>query len=120
MRTPEQISNLRSVLFTRVGPFAKLLSDEDIDEFGNNLQQRIDMYKCHWNIKVKMKENKDLSWDNIPFEPTKPYCSVNQIKKKCEELLNKYPKILQLRVCVLMGKEEVDVMIFDLSYFLVV
>lgn len=117
MRTPEQISNLRRVLFMRVGPYANFLSDDDIEEFANNLQKRIDQEKFYWNIKVKHRRNADWPWEEIESEPTAPHCSVNQIKKSCESLLKKYPKIWQLRVCVLMHKKEVNIMVFNQTSF---
>ena len=47
--TAQQIENYRSVLFTMLGPYALLMSAEQIEAHRNMMQQRINQYEATYN-----------------------------------------------------------------------
>lgn len=98
MRTELQISNLRKVFLTIIGPLAIFLTNEEIDNMANRLQDRVNNIKYGWIVKIKTKENKDKDWEDIEAEPTTPYASEEAISKKIELLLVKYPSILEIQI----------------------
>jgi hypothetical protein len=99
MRTPTQISNLRTALYPMIGPMAAIFSDEVIDEFANRFQKRIDGIPHHWAIRVRSIEEKDTEWDNIIKEEKMPYVSLLSLIQSCQQLLEKYPKIQAIMIC---------------------
>ena len=106
MRTPEQIGNLRLALSTRFGIFAKFLSDDEIDNYANRLQREVDNLTYNWEIRVRFQDTKVQDWHAVKKEPTCPTCSIGDIRIKCNELLDKYPKIHSIRVNIVEQPDE--------------
>lgn len=111
MRTPEQISNLRKVLVSLIGPFALFASEEQINAFADELQRKIDSKKIHWAIKCRLV-NMVMDWSQISEEPTEPYCSKIELKKKVEELFSKYPKLIEVMARDINDPYKEDILIF--------
>ena len=98
MRTKEQIKNLRMVFTSMFGPVGLILSDEDINRWGDMIQKQVDEVKYMWNVKIKTFDNKDRDWKEIEPEPTLPYASEKIIQEKAISLINKYPSILEIEL----------------------
>jgi hypothetical protein len=98
MRTKEQLENLRGVFFGMVGPYAKFMSDEELNFHADNLQKKVDALTFQWKIKVRLTEQKDIPWSQINFEPNAPILTNNQISSTCKSLLAKYPGIEEIQV----------------------
>ena len=100
MRTPAQIKNLRNVMSLTMGPVAFIFSDEDIDAWADTIQERFDnMSKHEWDIRVRYEENKDLAWSEIPVSGSKKmFCYMREIKARCANWLELYPKMLEIRI----------------------
>lgn len=102
MRTKEQIKNLRMVFTSMfgpvVGPVGLILSDEDINRWGDMIQKQVDEVKYMWNVKIKTSDNKDRDWNEIEPEPTLPYASEKVIQEKAISIINKYPSILEIEL----------------------
>lgn len=98
MRTEVQIKNLRTLLRTVIGPTSCFMSNEDVDEWADLLQTRVDSIKYMWELKICTQDNVKESWDNIASEPTIPYCTLPNIMRKCNELMVKYPPIIKIRI----------------------
>jgi hypothetical protein len=96
--TKEQIENHRKVLYGLVGPWAKFMSDEEINIWANNLQRKLDDIKYNWNIKVRGKHNSKLMWHEIENEPVNVLATINDVSNKCQELLNSYPSIQAIEI----------------------
>jgi hypothetical protein len=99
MRTPEQIKNLRSVFFRTFGPFALLAPDYMINHMANRIERQINNTKFIWEIRIRMENNKDSKWEDITPEPKFPHEYYDVIARKCKELLDKYPAIIEIGVC---------------------
>lgn len=113
MRSPEQIANLRKALFVIFGPYASIMPDEDVDTFANRLESGINNRKFVWVIKCKTNSNADIDWHKIKAEPTKPYCTISEMCKKCEELMQKYPKIVSLYAIDINEPNEENALVFE-------
>jgi len=99
MRTQDQISNLRNVFCRAYSPFAVFWPDEMIDLLADKIQTEVNKTaEWTWEIRVLTKTNFENSWSDIEPEPKLPCCTVDTIKKKCEELLRKYPSIVSILV----------------------
>lgn len=103
MRTPEQIANLRRVLMTMTGPYALMLSNEDIDSWANRLQEQVNgqIIKSlvqSWEIKIRADYNISTPWEVIEKEPTIAVCTLDNITSKCYDLLIKYPTIDSIQI----------------------
>lgn len=100
MRTKEQINNLRNVVGMMSGGFAFLFSDEQIDNFGDRLQNQINSvnFIYVWEIRVRTKDNCEKEWSQIEKEPTSPCCTLEDISSNCARLLEKYPAIVSIQV----------------------
>jgi hypothetical protein len=97
MLTPEQVENWRNVLFGMVGPYAFLMSVDEIEKFKDILQKKVDDAVYEWQIKIKMDPNPSISWDSIKEEPTRPVYSIEKMTMRCKDLLIKYPKIVAVQ-----------------------
>lgn len=91
MRTPEQIRNLRWVLYMQIGAPALFLSEEQIDAFANALQRQVDSTKYEWVIKVKLVENSSEAYEDIRPEPVRPVATLEQLHKLVSEVMLRHP-----------------------------
>ena len=98
MRTKEQIKNLRMVFTSMFSPVGLILSDEDINRWGDMIQKQVDEVKYMWNVKIKTSDNKDRDWNEIEPETTLPYASDKDIQEKAISIINKYPSILEIEL----------------------
>ncbi len=99
MRTDEQLNNLRVVFCTMYTPLAILWPDEAVDLMADRIQANINITALWtWEIRVLAKTDFADSWADVEPEPNLPSCTVTNIKKKCEELLKKYPSIVSIMV----------------------
>jgi hypothetical protein len=96
--TEEQVENYRKVLYAQFGPFARLLSAEDINTYANNLQRAINSFMSTWEIRVRFGSDLKRSWNDIPKEPKTPTCSHETISDKCWSLLIQYPQIDSIQI----------------------
>ena len=72
--TKEQISNFRKILLTIVGPYAHLMSDEEIMAFRDKMQKNIDsVSKEDAKKEDAKKEDKSLTY--------KPFANLNKLNK---------------------------------------
>ena len=113
MRTQEQISNLRRVFRTIYGPFVVMFwTDEQIDLLAERIQTEANNNsEWTWEIRVHTEDNFEEPWDSMNPEPKQPCCNVYTIKKKCKELLQKYPAI----VAILVVAKENSKLIFQFN-----
>jgi hypothetical protein len=94
MRTPEQLLNLRKVLFNMIGPAANLLlTDEDINNWADSLHRRVHEIPCHWSVRVRTSADHDEVWEDIAREEKVPYVALSVMNISCRNLLNKYSMI---------------------------
>lgn len=99
MRTPEQLNNLRSVFCRLYTPLAVYWPDEAVDFLAERMQTEINKQsEWTWEIRVLTKTNFQESWASIKPEPKTPCCTVMVIKKKCQQLLDKYPEIVSILI----------------------
>jgi hypothetical protein len=98
MRTPQQINNLRNVFALRYGVPAVFASDEDINSLADRLERQINNKKEIWEIRVRTKENQNDEWEDIEKEPTQPFEYYDIIAKKAQELLEKFPAIIEIGI----------------------
>lgn len=102
MRTPEQIKNLRDILASMYGLAAFFISDEIVDKWADNLQQRIinpgPGSLQAWEIRVRTEANINEPWTNIEKEPLTPFCFLYKVSNKCVSLLDKFPTIIAIQV----------------------
>ncbi len=107
MRTPEQISNVRRALSrTPYGVYSLLMNDEEMDAFLDRLQIDVDNLKHFFSIKVKTKENEKEAWTKIKYEEKAPFSTFTLVDLKCKELLNKFPELLEIRLCAMEDGRE--------------
>jgi hypothetical protein len=114
MRTQEQINNIRNVLQHVFSPwYIKLLTDQDIDDFADILQKQVSAERYHWVVRVQMsnEKRKELIWNKIEPEPTRPYCSIGLIRDKCNDLFKKY---IRLSVIYVQAVEDPNLKYFFL------
>jgi|WetSurMetagenome_2_1015567.scaffolds.fasta_scaffold1404836_1 hypothetical protein len=99
MRTNEQLNNLREVFCKIYTPFAILWPDEAVDRMADKIQSDVNATAV-WNWEIRVLAETDFvdSWLDVKPEPTIPCCTVSVIKKKCEELLKKYPSIVSIMI----------------------
>lgn len=99
MRTPEQINNLRIVFSNLYTPLALFWPDEAVNFLGDKIQEGIDKTSpWTWEIRIITKTNFEESWEKVKPEPKTPCCTIYSIKKKCQELLDKYPTIVSILI----------------------
>lgn len=99
MRTPKQIENLKSAMRVMYGPFVTMfVSDQDVNDWANRLQNDLDDIQGTWEVKVRLNSQRGMDWDQIEDEPILTSASLSQMRKKCSELLDKYPAIDSLHI----------------------
>ena len=64
----------------------------------SSVRRTLDAIKYHWKIRIKIQDEKHLTWEDIKFEPNKPYLTHDEISKMCNGLLGKYQAIEAIQI----------------------
>jgi hypothetical protein len=100
MRTPEQIKNLKRVMFSIIGPAAALYTDEMVDGWADSVQDSVNRVgvKVRWILRVRTEQDKGKPWKHIDPEPGLTRATEEAMRKVCEQLLERHPGILEVSV----------------------